>query len=409
MSNKKTYDSDVRYGASFLSIDRNKQSQPGEIMSDKTTGEVYIKRPQDGKIISFRHKSHTLYEAIQEFNIQFQSSIGFAYPDDPGSYLLGSKFTIDEFLEAEDKKDILMDNHELKYTFDISNKTNGIYIKPITRFGDKNICGYLAGQFSEHEYINFTTVPRTFEEWLDLSNLYESSYLYTEWKHLENWEGCNGLADISIKVTGADEDGLIIEREVSFTTCINLNEYTYVRFPDEYKEDIVDIYSINVTIDKLYDPKLQYERYLASSTLTTSGIDSVVDRLMDVDNVVNLQSLDIFYFISGASQLPTNENVSITQCVDVDYLEKALVYLSTSSGARAIQSSETEPEAFPVDTLWAEEIRDIQGTDVTETQAIDTFYDLEKGLYHDTSDTVEFTDETNNAENVFIETVSGSV
>ena len=70
--------SDVRFGSSFLDITKHEKSVLGEIMTDKLTGEVYIKRPQDGKLISFRQKSHTVYEAVQEFNIQYQSSIGFA-------------------------------------------------------------------------------------------------------------------------------------------------------------------------------------------------------------------------------------------------------------------------------------------------------------------------------------------
>ena len=158
-----TYDADVRYGSSFLSIDKNKQSVSGEIMTDKLTGEVYIKRPHDGKIISFRQKSHSVYEAIQEFNIQFQSSIGFTYPEDPGSYLLGTKVDVDEFVSIEEKTDILLKNHEFSKTygdkkdfrFEVSGKTNGFYIKPITRLGDRTVNGYLTGQFAEHEYVNF--------------------------------------------------------------------------------------------------------------------------------------------------------------------------------------------------------------------------------------------------------------
>ena len=106
------FDADVRYGSSFLSVDNHRHSVPGEIMTNKVTGEVYIKRPGDGKIISFRQKSHTLYEAIQEFNIQFQSSVGFIHPESPGSYLLGTKFLVDEFEPDENKKDILKEYHE---------------------------------------------------------------------------------------------------------------------------------------------------------------------------------------------------------------------------------------------------------------------------------------------------------
>ena len=95
----KTYDADVRYGSSFLSVSKHKKSVSGEIMTNKITGEVYIKRPADKKVISFKQKSQTVYEAVTEFNMQFQSANGFIFPNDPGSYLLGIKVDVDEFME----------------------------------------------------------------------------------------------------------------------------------------------------------------------------------------------------------------------------------------------------------------------------------------------------------------------
>lgn len=405
------YDADVRYGSSFLSVSKNKQSVPGEIMTDKTTGEIYIKRPQDSKIISFRQKSHTMYEAIQEFNMQFQSSIGFTYPEDPGSYLLGTKIDVDEYVQDENKIDLLIENHEFStiigdkkdFRFDVSNKTNGFYIKPITRLGDRNINGYLTGQFSEHEYVDFATVTRSFTDWLDLSNLYSYAYLYTEWKEFENWKSSNAFVDCTITTIGSDIDGNTIKNVKEVTVPIQLDEHNYVGFPSDYNEEMETIYSINVVVNKIYAPKLQYERYLANDSNTTSGINPIVDRMIEIDNKVVLQSVDLFYFISGSSQLPTNDNTLITQCFDVEFLDQAIIHISTSSGARAVQSQEEKPDAWPIDTVWSEEIRDIvYGERATETSSITKFSDLERSLYHDPSDIIVFTDEFSDAENILI-------
>jgi len=406
-----TYDADVRYGSSFLSIDKNKQSVSGEIMTDKLTGEVYIKRPHDGKIISFRQKSHSVYEAIQEFNIQFQSSIGFTYPEDPGSYLLGTKVDVDEFVSIEEKTDILLKNHEFSknygdkkdFRFEVSGKTNGFYIKPITRLGDRTVNGYLTGQFAEHEYVNFGTTVRTFTEWLDISTLYSSPYLYTEWRDEEKWAASNAIVDCTITVTGSDANGNSVTNVKDITTVIQLDEFNFVHFPDDYDEEMEHITTINVVVTKIYAPKLQYERYLANDSNATSGINPIVDRMMEADDRVVLQSVDLFYFISGASQLPTNENTLINHCYDVEFLDQAIVYLSTASGARSIQSQVEEPSAWPVDTIWAEEIRDIQyGGAVKETASVNKFSDLERALYQDTSDNVEYTDQLANAENLLV-------
>ena len=208
--------------------------------------------------------------------------------------------------------------------------------------------------------------------------------------------------DCTITVTGADEDGVGIENVVKVTSPLQINEHTHVRFPEDYNADMEYIYNIVVTIDKIYAPKLQYERYLSEDSSSSSGLNPTVTKLMELDKRVVLQSLDIFYFISGGSQIPTNPNTTICQCVDVEFLDQAIIYLSTSSGSRAIQSQVEEPEAFPVDTMWAEELREIEGNKVTETNSVNKFEDLEKSLYSDSDDSVVFTDEMNNAENILI-------
>lgn len=410
----KTYDADVRYGSSFLSVSKHKKSVSGEIMTNKITGEVYIKRPADKKVISFKQKSQTVYEAVTEFNMQFQSANGFIFPNDPGSYLLGIKVDVDEFMDDTNQTDILLENHEFSespgnykdFRFEVSPKTNGIFIKPITRYGDRNACGYLQGQFSEHEYIDFTTTVRTFEEWLDLCGMYENTYLYTEWKMNEVWSVCNAMIDCTVVTTGMDAENNVITNEVKVSCPIQLNEYSYIRFPDDYDEEMETIYSINVIVNKIYAPKLQYERYLATNNEASSGVDSILERMLEVDNKVVLQSVDAFYFISGASQLPTNENTLIHQCIDNDFLTQATVTISTSTGGRAFQSQVDEPEQWPVDSVWAEELRSIENGIVTDTDSEDTFEDLERELYSDSSDTLTYTENEYEHNDLLIEDVT---
>ena len=407
MSN--TFDADVRYGSSFLSVSNKDKAVQGEILSDKLTGEIYIKRT-DGKVISFRQRAHTVYEAIQEFNMQFQSSIGFIYPSDPGAYLLGTKLIVDEFKPNETKTDILLENHtfseiygdEKDFRFPVSVKTNGFYIKPITRLGDRNVCGFLSGQFSEHEHVNFDTTVRSFTDWLDLSTLYTNPYLYTTWKSMEKWISANAMVDCTITTIGSTSEHKVIENVKQLSIPIMLNEYSFVKFPDDYDEEMKTIHSVDVVINKIYVPKLQYERYLATNNNTTSGIDAVVERMMDMDNKVVLQSVDVFYFITGAIQLPTNSNTIIDHCIDVEFLDQAIVDISTSSGARSIQSQVEEPSAWSVDAMWAEELRHINGTSATETNSINKFKDLERSLYNDSDDTITFTNQIANAENLLI-------
>ena len=407
-----TFDADVRYGSSFLSVDNHRHSVPGEIMTNKVTGEVYLKRPGDGKIISFRQKSHTLYEAIQEFNIQFQSSVGFTHPEYPGSYLLGTKFLADEFEPDENKKDILKEYHEFSkndykykdFIFEVSGDTNGFYLKPITRLGDRNICGFLSGMFREQEFSEFNGLTKTFEDWLLDNPKYNDSYLYTEWKQFgPEWTSSNALVDCEIKTTGMDNVGNILENKESFTVPINFNEFSYVGFPEEYKLGMEKVMNTTVTIKRVYSPKLEYERFLADEPTAASGVNGIVTRMMDLDNRVVLQSIDLFYFISSSVQLPTCEHMIIDQCVDVEFLDKAIVYLATSSGARAFQSQVNRPEAFPIDTVWAEEIRDVNSEEeVVVNPTETTFEQIEETLYFETEKRAKFTIHSTHADDLLI-------
>ena len=404
-----TFDSDVRFGSSYLSVGKHKQGVLGEILSNKLTGEIYIKRPVDGKIVSFRQKSHTVYEAIQEFNIQFQSSVGFIHPESPGSYLLGVKMCVDEL--NDNPKDILKEYHEFSkndykykdFIFGVSGETNGFYIKPVTRLGDRNVCGFLSGLFAEHEITNFSTVSKSFEDWLFENPLYNDTYLYTEWKSLNEWSSSNTLVDCVIEVSGIDSVGNMMKNEESFTVAVNMNEFSYVGFPEDYNLGMELVLATTVTIKKIYSPKLEYERFLANDTNATSGINPIIDNLMEADDIAVLQSVDLFYFITGSSQLPFVEDMIIDQCIDVEFLDKAIVYLSTSSGARSFQVSPYKPDAFPIDTVWAEEIRNVNTNEGVVTNDTETTLEqLEETLYFETSNRARFTTHIIDTENILV-------
>jgi hypothetical protein len=404
------YDSDVRYGSSFLSVSNNRQSAPGEVMTDKLTGEIYIKRPSDGKIVSFKQKSQTVYQTIEEFDIQFQSSQGFKYPRTKGAFLLGTKLNVDEMKAEDNQRDLLQNNYsfgenvgsEEDLRLDLSTKTNGFFIKPITRNGDRLSCGYLSGLFLEQENADFKSNVRNFTDWLDLSTLYESPYNYTEWKKLDQWEQSTGIVEYTITTVGTDSNGKVITNVKDGVATIKLNEYTVVRFPEDYAEELENIISIQAVITKLRFPKLQYERYINTEPTAASGIDPTLTQLLEPDNKVVLTSIDTLYFIDSASELPSNQSIIINQIVDTVFLEEAMVELSNANGSKSVQSYEEEPSSFPTDTVWAEEIRTVNADgESEETSSTTKFEDLEKNLYHDTEDVVELTYQMEDPTNLY--------
>lgn len=409
----KTFDADVRYGSTFLDVDKHRQAVKGEVMSDKMTGEMYLKRPTDEKIISFRQKSTTMYEAIQEFNIQYQAASGFLYPQDPGSFLLGMKYTVDEFLPVENKRDILKENIAFNngtdtnpFRFEVSQKTNGFFIKPMTRLGDKNVCGYLSGLFAEDEVVSFGDNLRSFTDWLDLSSLYSDPYQYAEWSATDGWAYSTAMIDINIRVNGNDESNVGVENVMDVSMPIRLNEYNYIPFPAEYNEDMYTISSIVIMVNKIYFPKLQYERFNETASDTSSGVTVTMQNLLEPDLRCVLNSIDMYYFINNAGQIPNDSAMSVNMITDINIMNQTITDIGRANGAKAVQTQIERPDSFPVDTMWAEVIR--SGSPAGGMEDVDsetTFEELEKSLYHDNETYLEYTRSVLDVENILVSDV----
>lgn len=402
----KTYKADVRYGTSFLSVSNKEKAAHGEMLSDKMTGEVYIVRPTDGKVISFAQKSQTVYDAVREFNLQFQSSSGYTYPDVAGAYLLGSRFTKEQFKHVNQQTDILCKNFEgLLDTLEVSTKTNGFFVKPVTRHGDKNTCGLLSGMFSNDELSNFSANPKTFSEWLKDNALYTGDE-YPTWSALEGWKTSDAIVVYNLKIYGIINGASDIVEYRNQYGAIKVNEFTCVRFASDAFTGITDISRVEVQIQKFLFPKLQYERFCNEDTTSSTGLSVSVSRIMENDYKVVFQYDDLFYFIDGPGQVPVpTDTLSLNVCVDVDFVNHAISNIQNASGSKAVQVQVDEPSSWPVDTVWAEEIRDVLGGDlVTDTGAKTKLPELEQELYHSGDAVVTFTDDPYNQENLFIQT-----
>ncbi|MDE6491929.1 MAG: hypothetical protein K2L37_02120, partial [Lactobacillus sp.] len=326
-------------------------------------------------------------------------------------------YDVQEFFKNDLKKDLLVDNFSFSSSvnlyddirMEVSSKTNGIFVKPTSRLGDRNVVGYLTGQFNAHEAINFSSVSRTFEDWLDLSSLYQSVYAYTEWKEFSDWESSNALMDYTVITTGKTEQNQTITNTKDVTTPLHLNEYSFVKFPDDFDEELSVIHSIQVIIKKIYCPKLQYERYLSQASSAASGLVPSVARLMEPDYKVPLHAIEVFSFIDSAAQLPTNENTTIHHCINVIFMEKAIKEIESSNGTKAVQAAVSKPEDWPVDGAWAEELRHIEigeNVEITKNPTENDFTEIERELYHDGLDTLQYTLHVNDTDDIYVRDVT---
>lgn len=416
----RVYDSDVRYGSSFLSIHNKSKAESGEILSDKVTGEIYIKRPADDKIISFNIKSQTTYQAVAEFNMQYRVAAleEFEYPKDAKSYLLGMRIPVDEY-EGPNTRDLLFENYPFDAglnnpnfgMFKVSHVTNGFFIKANPRTNDRMATGYLAGRFADNETTNFLGSTKTFQAWLASSSLYGNAALYDTWKALDKWIGSSAMVDYhavanGLRIVNGVTTGTAVTDSWSGTTPIRLGEYSYVGFNRGWRETFYPT-EITVYIDKIYAPKLQYERDLfgGSSTITDGGLN----KLIEVDRKIVLKEVDFFYFISDPNDLPSSKNMEITQCIDADFLDQALDEIANAATAKSWQSTEQRPYVWPMESIWAEELRDVKPGQFfnwqDETNSETKFGELESSLYNNGDGDVVLTQYSSDSVNEYLSIV----
>lgn len=410
--------SDVRYGETFLNLEYLDKAAPGEIMKDPMTGELYLRRSIDGKVVSFVQRTVSVFDFLSEFNLQLQSAEGFRYPEHSGGYLLGVKYDVNTMVTHHRGELFDIYNGNLvfprdidanyNFVFNISTETNGIYIKAIMRDGDRIGVGWLTGKFSEHETVSFASVSRKFKDWLVMNLNYKDGYLYDTWKEMRDWVSSNAMIDLTITTTGTRSTGAVITNTVDITRPIRLNEQTYVLFPDSYKENMQGITSVQVEVKKIYFPKIQYEYDMCKTSQSSTGLSNPFATLIEADLRACLKSVDMYYFISAPSELPLTDNRIIHQCVGYDFFTKAIDNILTASGTRSVQSQPLRPKSWGVDSIWAEEIRHIiPGGESVPSGSSGTFDQLEDELYGPELNPVEveFTQYDVNKEDIYIKEV----
>ena len=76
---------DSRFGTTFLSTKYRDKAVRGEALMDKTTGELYIKRVSDGKIVSFYQNKKMINDLVLELRMLLVNNKSFIYPKDSES------------------------------------------------------------------------------------------------------------------------------------------------------------------------------------------------------------------------------------------------------------------------------------------------------------------------------------
>ena len=73
---------DMRFASGFLSNEYRDYAVKGESMVDKSSGELFIKRPTDGRVVSFFQNKKYLDELMFELRVLLNCNASFTFPDE---------------------------------------------------------------------------------------------------------------------------------------------------------------------------------------------------------------------------------------------------------------------------------------------------------------------------------------
>ena len=415
----KTHTSDVRFGATFLDVENKEKSVKGEILSDKIDGELFLKRPLDGRIVSFNQKASSTYEMIKDFNIEFVTAEGFQYPS-KDCYFTGIHFDTNGLSErnvGEKKIDICERNLEFPdrvgdendFIFTVSETTNGFFFKPKLRYSDRILAGFLSGEFRVLEESG--ALEESFKTWLGENKLYGNGDIYDIWKKIEYWNESNAILMYTVQITGVNTSGEAMEKVISDIAMIRLNEFTFIKFPISYLLNMASIDSIRVRINSLMFPKIQYvtEQYKDSAGMYGEEIK----QLMTPDYKMHLKETEVFYFIDSPDQLPDEVNCTIHHLVDYEFMKQSIQKINQTLANRpfASQPEELEDSEWSLDTVWNEELRRVNSGVRTYPMigASTTVEEVERSLYFNDAIEVELTTMESTKEGIWAETVKREI
>ena len=86
----------MRFATTFISNKYRDYAVKGEVLMDKATGEIFTKRPEDGRVVSFFQNKKYMHDLMLELRVLLNNNARFTYPSitDVDSFFLSTDYDI---------------------------------------------------------------------------------------------------------------------------------------------------------------------------------------------------------------------------------------------------------------------------------------------------------------------------
>lgn len=360
---------DARFGTAFLSNDLRDYAVNGESIMDKSSGEIFTRRPADGRVVSFFQNKKYLDELMFELRVLISSHENFRFPKETreGAYLTSTNYdlicindnVVRNVLEENTiipNDDGTQDYHKLR--FKLSKDSNGFFARVTSRDCDKPIISLLSTEYNRL----IKSYDGEDPEYVAEKNKFEN---------LEFWEDSDCTIHYSATVYSGEEN-----RTFSFVANVRANEESCVILPMLTINEYFDLYDyIDITIEKITYDKWQF----MYNHLSSIGGDfpSEFNRMIYPDRRILINYLNVITFVNRSTDIVLNGNEFIVAMMDVPQAHRIMKKLSTFKNSASFYLSEHRPEDpfWDVNAIWAEWLRTVGEGSASQRHHSDISFD----------------------------------
>lgn len=336
---------DMRFATTFLSTKYRDYAVRGEAIMDKATGELLFRRPLDGRYVSFNQNKKYMHDLTLELRVLLTNYANFSYDT---TSITGWYVSSDEDLVSLNQQkyvDILTTNTTIEESktleFKLSTNTNGFFCKPMSRDCDKAVIEYLTNIY-DTTIRAYTGSDETFLQEQDKMNA-------------SGYYNANATLEYSVTVQKGS-----LSKTYEATSYIRINEEVLVEIPSsDIAVDYPEGYeSILVTITGIKYNKIHF---VMNHVEAFNGVAEGLTKFRYLDNVVNINYLNLMYFIDDSKDVVLNGTENLIAMLDIPYIQRYMGKMAKLKESSDIITTVGRPSSdlWDANTMWAERFRDI--------------------------------------------------
>lgn len=351
----------LRFGTSFLDTKYRDRAAFGESLMDKRTGEVVLKRKEDGSLLYFNREAPKIDDFIMQITSLIKSNVGFNYPSSNNRENINNIQFMTTLTDLQDfEKEFA--NIEQGYSYGVkfinnseesmsmAKEMNGFFLKLVSRPRDSAIIEFLS--YIHNGYIS--SYSGDDPEILEMKNLYETNESYR-----------NATVEIEYTVKGYDSN-MVVRKEITKKAYLPLNQMVLVSFFDDFINQ--NEYSfLALRINSVRLPKIKYALDFVNDSQYHETYASLVDN---VDSNIALTHMYISTFVemNSNTKIANEINSRVISSISLSSFEKAVETLNNISSAGGIHVSADIPDDLTLSRIevWAERLREVKNKGETE-------------------------------------------